>query len=90
MRNPKDNFSVYFEDNREMAEFCEHMDVVMDYLREHPFGEFQLKNLIRYTMNISKISNILNEFELSIQYILLDYIYRHIHIFICNHFKLTR
>jgi hypothetical protein len=65
MRNPKDNFSVYFPSEESKELFCNHIQAVMDYLHEHPFGEYQLKNFIRYTMNISNISNILNDFQLS-------------------------
>ena len=65
MRNPKDNFSVYFGSEEEKETFCNHIQAIMDYLREHSYGEFQLKNFIRYTMNISSISNILNDYNLS-------------------------
>jgi hypothetical protein len=65
MRNPKDNFSVYFGSEEEKEVFCNHIQTIIDYLREHPYGEYQLKNFIRYTMNISNISNILNDFQLS-------------------------
>jgi hypothetical protein len=65
MRNPKDNFSIYFDSEEVKETFCNHIQAIIDYLRDHPYGEFQLKNFIRYTMNISHISNILNDFQLS-------------------------
>lgn len=64
MRNPKDNFNLYFNTNEEKDIFCGHLNQILAYLREHPYGEFQLKNFIRYSMNISKISNFSNKYSL--------------------------
>ena len=63
-RSPKDNFSVYFESEEENNEFRDHLLALVEYLRERPYGEFQLKNLIRYSLNIAKINKTNNIYSL--------------------------